>query len=114
MPEETQDAEQDFTPEFFIPVSEEHVRQEKAKARLLRDSQWWKNLRGNGLCYYCRKRFPPKELTMDHIVPIIRGGMSSKSNVVACCKDCNSRKKYLLPIEWQEYVTQIQEPGKRN
>ena len=87
------------------PLAEDsHVRREKAKARELRESQWWKNLRGRGECYYCRRRFPPKELTMDHIVPLIRGGTSSKSNIVPCCKDCNSKKKYLLPVEWQEYL----------
>ena len=35
------------------------------------------------------------------------GGMSSKSNVVPCCKSCNSKKKYLLPIEWQEYLNDL-------
>jgi hypothetical protein len=47
---------------------------------------------------------PPAELTMDHIVPVVRGGRSTKGNVVPCCKECNSRKKYLLPVEWQEYL----------
>jgi len=85
-------------------ADEEHVRREKAKARELRQSQWWKNLRGHGQCYYCKRRIPPRALTMDHIVPVIRGGRSSRSNVVPCCKACNSRKKHLLPVEWQEYL----------
>jgi len=41
---------------------------------------------------------------MDHVVPIVRGGKSTKSNVVPCCKDCNNKKQYLLPIEWREYL----------
>jgi 5-methylcytosine-specific restriction endonuclease McrA len=88
-------------------VDEDHVRREKAKARELRQSQWWKNLRGRGACHYCRRRVPARELTMDHIVPLIRGGTSSRSNVVPCCKDCNSRKKHLLPVEWQEYLDDL-------
>jgi 5-methylcytosine-specific restriction endonuclease McrA len=36
---------------------------------------------------------------MDHIVPISRGGKSSKRNVVACCKECNYKKKYLTPAD---------------
>jgi 5-methylcytosine-specific restriction endonuclease McrA len=44
---------------------------------------------------------------MDHIVPIVRGGKSSKSNVVPCCKACNTKKKYLLPSEWQEYMASL-------
>ena len=89
---------------FFIPAEEEHRSKEKAKAQEIRRSQWWKNQRGKGICYYCKKRVPPHELTMDHIVPIIRGGKSSRSNIVPACKDCNNKKKYLLPIEWQEYL----------
>jgi 5-methylcytosine-specific restriction endonuclease McrA len=88
-------------------ADESHVRREKAKARALRESQWWKNRRGEGVCRYCRRRFPPRALTMDHIVPIVRGGSSSRSNVVPCCKDCNSRKKHLLPVEWQDYLDEL-------
>lgn len=89
----------------FIPVSEEHLRREKAKARELRQSQWWKNLRGRGVCHYCKERFPAKTLTMDHVIPISRGGLSIKSNIVPCCKECNNKKKYLLPVEWEEYLS---------
>lgn len=41
---------------------------------------------------------------MDHLVPLSRGGKSSRNNVVPACKECNSRKKYLLPIEWEEFI----------
>ena len=95
---------------YFIPAEDEHVRREKAKARELRASQWWKNELGKGVCHYCGRRVPPRELTMDHIVPIIRGGFTRKGNVVTCCKDCNSKKKYLLPVEWQEYLEQLSRP----
>lgn len=92
---------------FFIPADEDHVKREKAKAKTMRKSQWWKNQLGKGQCYYCQERFHPRELTLDHVVPIIRGGKTSKSNVVTCCKECNSQKKYLLPIEWQEYLDRL-------
>ena len=39
-------------------------------------------------------------LTMDHVVPIVRGGRSTKGNVVPSCKDCNSKKKHRLA--WEE------------
>lgn len=41
---------------------------------------------------------------MDHVVPVVRGGKSSRGNLVPACKECNSRKKYLLPVEWDEYL----------
>lgn len=88
----------------FFPVNEEEIRCEKQKARELKQTQWWKNKRASNSCYYCKKSFPARTLTMDHIVPIARGGKSTKSNVVPCCKECNNKKKYLLPLEWEEYL----------
>jgi 5-methylcytosine-specific restriction enzyme A len=90
--------------DFFITVDDEHIRREKAKARELRASQWWKRKRGAGLCYYCGQKFKPTELTMDHLIPIARGGKSSQGNLVPACKECNNKKKYLLPTEWEEYL----------
>jgi 5-methylcytosine-specific restriction endonuclease McrA len=44
---------------------------------------------------------------MDHIVPIARGGRSTKGNVVAACKECNTAKKQRLPMEWDQYLKEI-------
>ncbi len=96
-----------FDQEYFVAADEEHVRREKAKAKELRGSQWWKNLRGQGQCHYCKRRVKVDTLTMDHVVPIVRGGRTSKGNVVACCKECNSKKKHMLPIEWDEYMGRL-------
>jgi len=96
--------------DFFLPqAGEEDIAREKAKTRALRQTQWWKRKRSSGVCHYCGRRVPPRELTMDHIVPLIRGGKTVKSNVVPCCKECNAKKKYLLPIEWEEYMAGLRE-----
>lgn len=84
---------------FLIEVSEEQMRRERQKARELRDSQWWKRKRATGICHHCRSKFAPGDLTMDHLVPIIRGGKSTKGNVVPSCKRCNSARKNRLPFE---------------
>ena len=76
-----------------------HIKREREIARDLRNSSWWKNLLAKGECYYCRQKFAPEELTMDHIVPVARGGKSTRGNIVPCCKECNNRKKYLTPAE---------------
>jgi 5-methylcytosine-specific restriction endonuclease McrA len=89
---------------FIVEISEPAIRREKDKARELRKSRWWQNRIAKGICHWCGQTFPPAELTMDHIVPIVRGGTSSRGNLVPACKECNSRKKYLLPIEWEEYL----------
>lgn len=89
---------------LFAGVDEDEIRREKAKARELRKSRWWQNILAAGRCHYCGRATPKAELTMDHVVPLTRGGKSAKSNLAACCKECNNRKKNLLPIEWAEYL----------
>jgi 5-methylcytosine-specific restriction endonuclease McrA len=92
---------------FISNVTEEEINREKAKARKLRASQWWKRKCADGVCSYCKRKVGSKELTVDHIVPIIRGGKSTKGNVVPVCKECNNKKKYMLPIEWKEYLEKL-------
>jgi len=89
---------------FIIEVSEEDIRREKEKARELRRSRWWKDRVAKGNCHYCGGLFLPEELTMDHVVPIIRGGRSVRGNVVPACKGCNNKKRHMLPLEWEKYM----------
>lgn len=90
---------------MFVPdITEDDIKRERRIARELRKSAWWKRKRSEGKCYYCNAKVNPKELTMDHIVPVIRGGRSTKSNIVTACKECNNKKKHMLPIEWEEYL----------
>lgn len=85
--------------EFFVTASAEHQKKEKAKARELRQSQWWKQQLGKGICYHCEQKFASSELTMDHLIPIARGGKSDKKNCVPSCKDCNTKKGYKTRAE---------------
>lgn len=87
--------------------SEADIRREKEKARHLRRTQWWMNQVNKGICHYCGREVGRNAVTMDHIVPISRGGKSRKGNVVPACKLCNNRKKSLLPIEWDEYLDSL-------
>lgn len=89
---------------FIVDVSLQFLKREKEKARVLKKSRWWQRKIAEGKCYYCSKVFHPSVLTMDHVVPIIRGGRSVRGNIVPACKDCNSKKKYMLPIEWDDYI----------
>lgn len=90
--------------DFPFHLEEEDLRKERSKARELRGSQWWKRKLAKGVCHYCGRAFSPRELTMDHIIPVSRGGRTTKGNVVPCCKECNTAKKQLLPMEWEAYL----------
>lgn len=99
-----------MTSDFFIvEVSEQEIKREREKARELRSSQWWKNRIAKGVCHYCGGTFSAEELTMDHLVPVVRGGKSTRGNVVPACKECNNKKKHMLPIEWEEYLQSLSE-----
>lgn len=90
-------------------VSDKDIRKEKEKARRLRRMHWWNNKIQNGVCFYCNREVGREQLTMDHVVPLSRGGKSRKGNIVAACKECNTKKKYLLPVEWEEYLRSLSE-----
>jgi len=46
--------------------------------------------RHRGRCYYCKKK---TKLTMDHVVPLKKGGQHTRTNVVPACGPCNSKKR---------------------
>jgi len=45
---------------------------------------------------------------MDHIVPLSRGGKSTRGNVVPACKTCNTEKHRLVPVEWEAYLARLE------
>lgn len=83
-------------PKFTNPA---RLKREREKARELKKSNWWKAKIASGECQYCLKFVGTDQLTMDHIVPLARGGESVRANVAPCCKDCNSKKKLQTPVE---------------
>lgn len=52
-----------------------------------------------GQCPYCEQPIdgPPDP---DHVVPLSRGGSNGSSNILPCCRPCNSDKRDLLLSEW--------------
>lgn len=55
--------------------------------------------RDNYMCAYCGKRCAESEATVDHVLPVSRGGRSSWGNTVTACRRCNQRKANRLPHE---------------
>ena len=84
-----------MTQDYFSidSVDERIIRAERAKARKLRSSRWWQQKTSSGTCYYCNAKVGYKNLTMDHVIPLARGGRSTKDNLVPCCRECNNKKK---------------------
>ena len=49
------------------------------------------------MCQYCGCKPGSEELTIDHVMPRSRGGLSSWKNCVLACIDCNTRKANRTP-----------------
>lgn len=46
-----------------------------------------------GYCLVDLRALPKWQRTLDHILPLVRGGSNTQENIIPCCKACNSRKK---------------------
>ena len=80
-------------------ADDEHVKRERQKAKKAKKSRWWQQKIGSGTCYHCGKKVPPNELTMDHVIPVFKGGTTTPGNVVPSCKDCNKAKGSDVQVE---------------
>lgn len=60
-------------------------------------------LRDRFACQYCGKQ---DDLTFDHVVPRVHGGLTRWDNVVAACSPCNLQKGGYLPAEIGMYPQQ--------
>jgi 5-methylcytosine-specific restriction endonuclease McrA len=60
--------------------------------------QTWKS--NNTLCVYCSNL----ATTVDHVIPLSRGGTNFEGNLVPACRSCNSSKGTKFLIEWNSYA----------
>jgi 5-methylcytosine-specific restriction endonuclease McrA len=61
----------------------------------------------NHRCGYCLvdlRTLPKEHRTLDHLLPIVRGGGNTADNVVPCCKSCNSRKGHRNIVLMAQYI----------
>ena len=63
----------------------------------------YKKLYSASTCYYCGKPLGEKEKTVDHKIPISRGGTNSLDNLVISCNFCNIQKKDKTEEEYYEW-----------
>ena len=76
-----------------------HIKIERDRAKKLRKSSWWEAQIQKGLCHFCQQSVGATNLTMDHLVPLARGGKSTRGNIVPACQGCNKKKQLDTPVE---------------
>jgi 5-methylcytosine-specific restriction endonuclease McrA len=85
-------------------------RRRKSERKLFSHDDWQSILRQYHLsCAYCGCG---GNLTMDHVVPLIRGGRHSVGNIIPACRSCNSSKGGKFIIEWYEKLVETTNSGK--
>ena len=62
--------------------------------------------RDGARCHYCKREAKPADLTLDHVIPLSRGGQDRLDNLVLACFPCNIRKGHAMPTEITSQVTE--------
>lgn len=101
-PERRKDIEKRYrsTPKGKL-VSRRRDHRKHAAAGDYTEAQWLARLAFWGWrCYLCEKDWftlAPKDRTIDHVIPLSRGGTNWPSNLRPACRSCNSSKNNTLP-----------------
>lgn len=55
-------------------------------------------IRRNGpKCHWCPKTLTLDDSTIDHVIPLARGGLDNDNNRVLACAPCNSKRGHAMP-----------------
>lgn len=63
--------------------------------------------RQNEKCAYCGQRKQLKRMTVDHIIPLSKGGTDELDNLQCTCKMCNQLKNDMTPHEFTMFIGKI-------
>ena len=76
---------------FEVPKGAKQPRKKgyfKEKQRLLKRSD---------RCHWCDEKLSIKTATLDHKVPLSKGGLNNFNNYVLACYDCNQKRGNVMP-----------------
>lgn len=78
---------------FYAPDTIRLVKSISGNYR--KEMRWSKSnvfVRDNFTCSYCGSKLTAKECTVDHILPVSKGGKNTWLNTTTACKQCNNYK----------------------
>ncbi len=56
-----------------------------------------KLLKRSTVCHWCGEPLTEQTATVDHVVPLKRGGLNNLNNMVLACEPCNSKRGHDMP-----------------
>lgn len=76
----------------------------KTKERVLFDKSKKEKIlhKSKGVCAHCGKGLDLATMTIDHVIPLSKGGTNELKNLVALCEDCNQGKSNYV-VEPEDY-----------
>lgn len=81
-----------------VLISEKYVK----KKHGVKFSRFNLLLRDNFTCQYCNKQLDIMDLTIDHVIPRSRGGITRWDNCTSSCYTCNSIKGHKMTMKPQK------------
>ena len=63
--------------------------------------------RDNKKCFYCGKSLKYRQITLDHYLPLSKGGKNEVFNLVTCCRKCNKIKADIVPENFMETLLNL-------
>ncbi len=74
---------------------EKEKRQSKVKLK-------YELLKKHPYCFGCETELTAKTATLDHIIPISKGGTNADGNLQLACESCNRKKADSLPTQQEQ------------
>ncbi len=68
------------------------------------DKKRKQKIRSVARCRYCRRTVPKVDRTVDHIIPLCKGGTNAKTNLAMACRSCNDAKKNMTEVQFLEWL----------
>lgn len=86
-------------------ITERQIRRNREKSAPGLQAQARKDLlkkwqKQNRSCFYCEQKCE----SVDHVIPLVRGGTNFLGNLVPACRKCNSSKGSKFLSEWKIYA----------
>lgn len=102
-----------------LPMTREQIVKKAIKNYYEKKSQWYvpniNNFKTKLLsenkneCFYCKKHLTVKDATVDHKIPLGRGGKTEIDNLVPTCEKCNNFKGHMTDVEYNQFTNKMME-----
>jgi len=89
----------------IAPIKKKNSRRRNRKSSVIRAKRQ-KLLARDPHCQYCRKPLSLEDSTLDHVIPLSKGGSSLIENLAVACGDCNNKKGNNINYRSKQWTNQ--------